>query len=152
YLCYNQCDGAADFEKLCERMWARFDAEHAARLIVDLRNNGGGNSLVAEPLFRGIAARRQLRHPQPNVMVLIGPGTYSSAMMNAVDLRKRCGAVLIGQPTGGKPQSYGEIKFFDLPYSRLRVSYSTRFFRLLDEDTPSLVPDVMIEPTIDDFV
>ena len=41
--------------------------------------------------------------PQPK-KIRIGVATFSSAMDHAMDLR-RCGVVLVGQPTGGKPNS-----------------------------------------------
>ena len=34
-----------------------------------------------------------------------------------------------------------------LPNSRLQVSYSTRYYKLQDQDTPGLMPDKLIEPS-----
>lgn len=41
---------------------------------------------------------------------------------------------------------------FSLPNSRLRAGYSTRYYRLMPEsDAPSLMPELLVEPTIDDL-
>jgi len=59
---------------------------------------------------------------------------------------------LIGEPTGGKPASYGEVKFFLLPNSGLAMNYSTNFVpALYVPDTPSLLPDVAIPMRSADF-
>ena len=59
---------------------------------------------------------------------------------------------LIGEPTGGKPASYGEVKSFLLPNSDLAVNYSTNFVpALYVPDTPSLLPDVAIPMRSADF-
>jgi hypothetical protein len=82
---------------------------------------------------------------------LTGSGTFSSAVWTAVDLQ-RLGAVLVGGPTGGKPNGCGNVQTLVLPNSRLPVSYSTRFFRLIEGSDPaSLVPELPVEPTIDDL-
>ena len=60
------------------------------------------------------------------LQVLIGPGTFSSAQMNAIDLRDNLGAVLIGQPTGEK----------------LHVQYTTRLFHLAAGSAAALQPAV----------
>ncbi|MSR47898.1 MAG: hypothetical protein EXS13_12695 [Planctomycetes bacterium] len=43
---------------------------------------------------------------------------------------------------GGKPRSYGEIKFLELANSKLQASYSTKFFELAPDDALSVLPDI----------
>ena len=75
----------------------------------------------------------------------VGRGTFSSGMMNAMDL-KRGGATLVGEPTGQKPNAFGEVKTFTLPRSGWVVQYSTKEWRLAPEGDPeSLMPDVRAE-------
>jgi Peptidase family S41 len=63
--------------------------------------------------------------------VLIGRRTFSSAMMNALQLREQTNATLVGEPTGGTPNSYGEVLSFRLPFSNLVIGYSTKYCELL---------------------
>src|SRR5689334_22120299 len=51
------------------------------RLVIDLRLNGGGDSRVIAPLLAAIQARPALR-----VFALIGRHTFSSGLMNAIQL------------------------------------------------------------------
>jgi C-terminal processing protease CtpA/Prc len=61
-------------------------------------------------------------------------------------------ATLVGEPTAGKPNHFGEVRNFDLPNSHITVSYSTNYFRDSKEDTDSLMPDVLAELTFRDYL
>jgi hypothetical protein len=73
-------------------------------------------------------------------------------MTNAVDLRQQLRAVLVGEPTGARPNQYQESGGFILPNSRLRVNVSTRYYRFQEEDTPGVLPDYHIAPSWDDWL
>jgi hypothetical protein len=93
--------------------------------VIDLRQNGGGDSRVIGPLKSGLAARlKAIGH----VYVLIGPMTFSSAVDNAMDLHRDLHATLVGEAAGGQPAGYGEIKTLTLPNSKIVVQYTTKFF------------------------
>jgi hypothetical protein len=70
------------------------------RVVVDLRENGGGSSSVLVPLLAGLeqraaAGRLNLR---TQLVGLINAGTFSAAMDNATLIRA-LGGRLAGQPT-----------------------------------------------------
>jgi hypothetical protein len=72
-------------------------------------------------------------------------------MWTADDMRK-LGAVLVGSPTGGKPNSYGNTSTLQLPNSLLQVSYSTRYYQLFNgADPPWLAPELAVDETIADL-
>jgi hypothetical protein len=151
YLQYNRCaHGAERFDAFAERVFRALDQGAVDRLVVDVRHNGGGNSEVDDALMRGLQDRSPWRAPG-RLFCLVGPGTFSSAVWTADDLRK-LGAALVGSPTGGKPNSYGDTRSFNLPNARIPVTYSTKQFRLFDDsDPPSLAPVLAVEPTIADL-
>lgn len=142
YWAYNSCaeDPARPIEGFVGEVLAALEAAPTRRLVIDLRNNTGGNSAVLSsqlPRLAGALGEEGV------VWGLIGPATFSSGMLNAVELR-RMGARLAGEPTGGKPGGWGEVKVFQLPRSGLAVQHSTRFFRLGEADSPSLEPDLRV--------
>ena len=122
-------------KQLKEQVDAAGGMDKVTGFVIDLRNNTGGNSAVLSERIPRI-----LGHPPiaGRVLVLIGPATYSSEMMNAQQLRD-AGATLVGEPTGGKPNSWGELRSFRLPRSGLQVFYSTKYFRMLADDPPAVV-------------
>jgi C-terminal processing protease CtpA/Prc len=65
-------------------------------------------------------------------------------MHNAQELRDGARARLIGEPTGGKPNSYGEVRIFGLPRSGLAVFHSTQYSRAVEGDPPAVEPDVLV--------
>jgi hypothetical protein len=74
-------------------------------------------------------------------------------MMAAMDLKNELHAILIGEPTGGKPNQFGEIKRATLPNSNLAVFYPVKYFHpVSDADPDSIVPDVPARLTLEDFL
>ena len=72
-------------------------------------------------------------------------------MTNAIDFRRETNAILVGEPAGEKPNSYQENDEMKLPNSGLVVSYSTKYYKFLDEDAPAVMPDKRIDPNWLDF-
>ena len=72
--------------------------------------------------------------------------------MIAFDLKKKTPAIFAGEPTGVKPNHYGEVQMFRLPQSGLPVTYSIKYFRVIDEDPDSLDPDLILEQKISDYL
>jgi hypothetical protein len=150
YVQYDRCQSDP---KLAIKDFARdifdfADSHMVERIVIDLRFNGGGSSIVLYPILAGLRSRPSLAS---HLYVLIGPGTFSSAEDNAVELRHEFGAVLVGEPAGGKVNSYGEVRSFTLPNSGLHVQYSTRFFKLSTDGDPwMLEPDIRVPRTLDD--
>jgi hypothetical protein len=141
YIQYNRCknDPAKSFADFSREALAVADAHPVKRVVIDLRMNGGGDSRVINPLKDGLAARRKDTGP---VYVLIDSGTFSSAVDNAKDLRQQLEAKLVGEPTGGEPGGYGEVKSITLPNSKLVVTYTSKHWGS-DEETPvTLQPDI----------
>lgn len=85
-----------------------------------------------------------------NVVVLIGPRTFSSAVMAADAIGTYDLATLAGRPTGGVPNSHGEVGFARLARSGLIVSFSSaQFIRASGDatDISPVTPDVLISET-----
>lgn len=146
YFQYDVCDNMAalPFDEFTADLFATVDGEGLSRIVVDLRFNSGGNSAVLRPFLAGLAERPALK-----VYVLIGRRTFSSALMNAIELDQQANAVLVGEPTGGRPNHYGEVRSLRLPNSQLQVSYSTKHFQMLPAaDPPSLEPEIATPVTL----
>jgi hypothetical protein len=119
----------------------------AERLIVDLRDNGGGDNTVGlakviEPVQRMARINRK-----GHLFVLIGPETFSAAMNNAAQFRTMTAATLVGESIGEKPNSYQEPKEMTLPNSHLIVRYSTEWYAFVKDGPNSVDPDVRVVPT-----
>lgn len=63
------------------------DAQHPRRLIIDLRDNSGGDYNAGRAFIEEIGRRPWLNTAE-TLYVLIGRATFSAGMTNAVDLRR----------------------------------------------------------------
>lgn len=128
YFNYRRCreDAACPFVRFNGELWATVARENPRKLVVDLRQNGGGNSAVLRPFLDSLAGSGQ--RCAGRLYVLIGRRTFSSALLNALELERKFGAVLIGEPTAGSVNHYGEVRTFTLPATGATVHYSTRYF------------------------
>lgn len=146
YLNLKAYPDAETFKRVSEEMFKLIDSSQAKRLVIDVRQSNGGDFIkFRSHILKELKNRSAFRKPN-SLFVIIGRSTISAAMHNAIDMRKEMNAVLVGEPSGSKPNSYSENDEFTLPNSRLEVSYSTRYYKLQDEDTPALMPDKLIEP------
>ena len=127
------------------------DGNPTKRLVIDMRQNGGGDFFEGRKHLIQPLKDRPALNQKGRLFVLIGRRTFSAAMANAVDFRKETNAILVGEPIGERPNSYSENDEMTLPNSRLIVSYSTRYYRFVDEDVPAVVPDQRIDPNWADF-
>jgi hypothetical protein len=137
--------GTEPFSQFAARIIQLVDSEPVRALVLDLRNNTGGDSGLMEPLLTQLERRPEWSGGE-GLYTIIGRATFSSALMNAFDLKIRTRAILVGEPTGGKPNHFGQVSSFTLPSSGIRVFHSTRFFRLsATSDPPTLEPDIRVE-------
>lgn len=147
YLNLRVYPDAGTFKRVAEEFWKQVDGSRAKRLVIDVRQSNGGDIMKFRTYLLKEIKQRPLFHRRGSLYVIIGRGTVSAAMMNATDLRKELNPILVGEPTGSRPNSYSENDEMTLPHSRLQVSYSTRYYKLQDHDTPSVMPDKLIEPS-----
>lgn len=156
-----------------DQLAAACQAENATSLTLDLSHNMGGSSAVIDAFLAHVDAESFRRYemtdytsgkparlcsrdaliPNPKAKHLfpkklycvVGNHTFSSARTFAVTLKDNGLATILGQPTGGKPSSYGMPRKDTLPHTGIRYRVSQALFlrpnaQLDDEDT--LLPDL----------
>lgn len=129
FLQYNICWDQEDrppFKEVVEEMFAFMENKSVERVIVDLRQNSGGEPLTAEPLIEGLEQRPEIG-AGGKLFVLVGRRTFSAALTNAAQLRSRAGARVVGEPPRGKPNSPSEGRDIDLKRTRTWATVSTQF-------------------------
>lgn len=165
------CNYNDEYKECLKSMFTEVKEKGIDNVCVDLRNNGGGNSLVANEFIRYLdidtykswggdwrlgpfiiklkgSTINNERSKEllftGNVYVLTSVFTYSSAMDFAMLLTDNNLGTIIGEASGNRPGSYGDITVFKLPKSGLVMQVSTKkWYRV---DTECL--DEFIEPDI----
>ncbi|MCX6827558.1 MAG: hypothetical protein NTV06_09910, partial [candidate division Zixibacteria bacterium] len=151
YFKYNFCFSLIDFPSFCHDLWIFADSVSAARIIVDLRDNPGGNNMQFSYFLKGFRKRPSWRK-YGRLFIITNRGTFSSAILNAAELRQESEAISVGEEPGGLLNHYGDVRRFHLPNSDGIVHYSTQYFDLTPENQKRLIPDIKIEPAIEDYL
>jgi hypothetical protein len=146
YVQFQSYPRRKEFKKFSDDLFAFIDQNKVKKLVFDLRLNGGGDFTRGRDFFVNPLKERPKLTEKGNLFVIAGRWTYSAGMSNAADFRNDLGAILVGEPTGARPNGYQEVRSFRLPNSRLEVSYSIEFYKFADKDTAGLIPDKLIEP------
>ncbi len=120
------------------------------KIIFDLRYNGGGSSRQGTEFIEKLAKFLE-EHPAVQTYVVLGRGTFSSAILNAMDFKRLTNATFVGEETAGKPNHFGEVRNFRLPDSNLNISYSTKYFKRTEENINTISPDIIIEMSFSDL-
>jgi hypothetical protein len=86
YFAYNSCENmpGVPFTQFNQQLWEAFDAHPVETVVIDLRNNAGGDSSVFQPFLHS-GGQRIARFAQVRTYAIIGRKTYSSAILNDID-------------------------------------------------------------------
>ena len=134
------------------RLRAFVDSGAVDRVVLDLRLNRGGDGTLNQPLLLSLIRSPKLEGPG-RLFVLIGRSTFSAAQFLVHDLEEYTDAVFVGEPTAGKPNSYGDSRRITLPNSGITVRASIFYWqRTHPLDTRQWKgPDVAAELTSRDY-
>jgi hypothetical protein len=109
-------------------MFQSIESEGLESLVIDMRFNGGGNTDIVQPLIHGLIRCDRVNRPG-HLFVIIGRHTFSAAQNTVNMIEINTNAAFVGEPTGSRPNFVGESTFFVLPYSRLKVHCSSRYWQ-----------------------
>jgi hypothetical protein len=151
YFNYQNCSEQEDkpFELFNNELFNLIEAKKPQKIIIDLRNNSGGNSAILNPFLEKL--KKNYLNKKGSLYVLIGKNTFSSALMNAVDLKRNYKSILVGQTTSGNVNHYGETRGFRLPNSKIIVGYSTKYWEIWKGYNGALRPDIEIRYSLKNF-
>lgn len=139
-------------EEFTREAWTAMEVSEADRLVIDLRDNGGGNNMLIEPLRRLIIKSRFNR--AGGIYVLTSPQTFSAAQNFATRLERETAALFVGEPTGGSPNHFGDPKFAAAEQSGLVYIVSTLRWQDMPpfDERPWILPDIPAPPQFEAYV
>ena len=144
YLQFNTVYDSQDetIRQFSERLASFLDEVPASTLVIDLRQNRGGNQSLALPLLHAVIGSSQNR--AGHLFTLIGRTTFSAAMNFSLLMEKHTQTLFVGEPTGSKPNHYGDSRKHLLPNSNVTLRISTLYWQWNPRDSRK-----WIEPHID---
>jgi hypothetical protein len=151
YLKFRRYTSISNMESLGEDLLSFINKNKSEKLILDLRDNYGGDFFVGLKLAQLLVLADSIDW-KSGVYVLINNATFSAAMSNAAQFSQLLNAKLIGAPTGAKPSGYQYMVLFFLPNANLELTYSKRLYHFTGDNNDALYPDVHVEVSIDDYI
>lgn len=152
YVKYGACRNTRELslDTLGATIQEHLDTRNVHRFVLDLRQNGGGSSHQLKSIAAALAERRESDHPIRS-FVLTDTGTFSSAVLDAAYFVLVAGAEVAGEPTGQRPDHFGQVWSGVLPLSGLPFGCSSTRFGIM-ADNPGWVPvDHPVVETWEDF-
>ena len=169
YVRYRVCEDDPNnpFPNFAASVLQILDSNPVDSLVIDFRDNTGGDDSVIDPLLNGIAQRipSLFRNPAFRIYDVINKGTFSSGVDGAMTLKLMAlqfasqvsgidtRLIVIGEPTGGAPAGPGNVTLFTLPGSGIAGEYPTKFISAPAgiPVAPSFNPDVPIGTRSTDY-
>jgi hypothetical protein len=131
-----------DVTEFAREVEALAGSSRVAVVVLDLRQNGGGDNRTYRPLLESL----QRLGPEKRLAVLTSRLTFSAAMQLIVELEHDTQAVFFGEPTGGSPNQYGDATNVELRNSRLNAFVATVAWKTAGEldDRVTRTPDIPV--------
>jgi hypothetical protein len=143
---------AETFAAFCDRLFGFVEDRVVGRLVIDIRWNGGGNTLLTQRLLHHLIASRRLSR-RGALFVIIGRLTFSAAQNTVTAIERETSAIFVGEPTGSRPNFIGERIDFELPYSKVVANVADLYWQTgwpVDHRT-WIAPDIYAPPTFDAY-
>lgn len=123
-----------------------------ARVVLDLRWNGGGNNYLNRGVILALTGLPEINQPG-HLYTLVGRYTFSAAMNLVSQLEQWTHTIFVGEPTGATPSHYGDAKRYVLPRSGLTVRLSSVYWRdwSVDENRKAVDPELSVAPSSHDY-
>ena len=134
------------------RLFKFINETEVEKLVVDIRwNNGGNNSLLPALVERLIKNEKINRRGK--LFVIIGRRVFSAAQNAATLFERYTNAIFVGEPTGSSPNFVGEEDAVKLPYSKIGINVSDRFWQssYSQDKRTWIAPQIYLPPTFEAF-
>ncbi|RUO41980.1 peptidase S41 [Pseudidiomarina aestuarii] len=111
---------------------------------------GSVGDIIRTPWTDEVNPKSEARRFTGNVYVLIGPVTYSAAIVFATTVQDNEMGTLVGESTGGYANQTAQGNLFNLPHSQLRAYVATRLLVRPNgaREVTTVVPDVIVQPDV----
>lgn len=170
----NSCDYTEEYVQQTDAFFSEVLQAGCGCVIVDVRDNPGGNSYVVNEFLRHISTPSYrtpgmverngpflIDHPSQTIenqlsdtvfdgqiYVLTNASTFSAAMDFAMYIQDNQLGTIVGEASGNLPDSYGDVLKFSLPESKLYLTVSYKKWKRIDVSKAGqpITPDIPCDP------
>lgn len=151
YVQFNRVQNASSewsIVDLADSLRTIADTRPIDNVVLDLRNNGGGNHGLIEPLVDLLGSHPKIDR-RGTLYTLLSRKTFSAAGTLAMELERRTKTICVGEPGGFAPNMWGDTVPVLLPHSKFVGNVSYRYWQTGLPDSPrtQLSPDISVPLT-----
>lgn len=139
-------DGQPTVAAVVEEFFHAVDSVRPPVIVIDVRDNTGGNNYRNQPLVEAIRAR-PLYAKRGALFVITGRATFSAGTQLVRDLLRVADPIIVGERSRGDPRQTGNKETFQLPTSGFEVDYSEQLEVQDNGPSPYLPLDIVAPPT-----
>jgi hypothetical protein len=146
YLGYNSVRSPTSAE--LARLERLVRGKAVRRVIVDVRLNGGGDNTTYGPFTQLFGSKRVNRRGR--LSLLTGRATFSAAANFAAEIDRDTKAIIVGEPTGGGVETYGDTFPQFLPSLGWTVRIANQYHERKngpDDSRLAVEPDIHVDLT-----
>lgn len=153
YVMFRRVDREDDgrtFAGFVDSLFAHVDESGAEYVVIDLRHNGGGDNSIVQPLIHALICREATIGRAGHLYAVIGRETFSAAMNTTNWIEEHTRARFVGEPTGARPNHFGDATTVRLPRSGMpvRISRYRWSARYPWDDRPWIAPHLAAPPSM----
>ena len=121
-------------------------------LVIDLRNNTGGNNTLFKPLIQ-VLQRHDFINQDDRLFFFTSRTTFSAGINFLDALRQGTNGTVIGKVPGAGANHFGDARTVRLPHSGVFFFLSTKEWHSLDPTTSGnhIKPDIAVRYTFEDY-
>ena len=133
------------------RLRGRLQQGDVQHLVVDVRNNNGGEGSLLRELVRTLVWFDSSRE-DAGIFVVQGRNTFSAAQTFIGQLDTLTDALFVGEPSGSKPNRVGDESLFRLPYSGVLGAIASGYHQTRSKDHRIwIAPDLPVSLSSADY-
>lgn len=123
------------------------------KVVVDVRNNTGGNSSFMTNL--SLKIKDAIGTNKISTYTIANRGTFSSGVFAIADLKKNLNATIVGSETGGNVIQYGNLGYIESPNNKGVISYSMEKYDFKEyanlQGDGGVIPDIEIKESFESY-
>lgn len=143
-------DKYPNFYDFIDELLKEMNSNKYNKLVIDLRDNGGGRSNLGYALIEGIKLKTDLSGE--DIYLITGKKTGSAAVILAYEMQSKMNVKVVGEETGGNVNLFGAGGQFELPNSKLKPIIGSNLKINKEGYNGGVKPDIEIKQNYDDYI
>ncbi len=149
YIKLNRYPSMKEMKSITSRMLDELKACDPEKIVIDFRTNGGGDKTIGEWLINKLINAGWIN--KATFFAITGDHTFSASLANALYMREKAHALIVGEPPTNRPNFFSENLFLKLPNSKINISIATYLNNYQDGNDDELILDHLIPRKFSDY-